>query len=299
MRYVAALVLTLSCAPTLLAQNEDALRQYFEGRTVVVRIEMPASSKGVDIHPESPQPLDAKELGERLGYYGVVLRPGDQAPVTRIKVKDDLIEVQLAGGGWGTFGDSAGGTYIPPVTKSNREKDLEKQVKSETDPERRRQLQRELDDIRRDREREEARSKVLQDIADKDKREREHDLAMGKGSRFNLRFANRVPPATLTPQGVMRALDEYVDFPWVESRRPRPEADRRDSGARGRDDDPGSLRKGLTRGEVDRILGKPVSATEHPEGTLKVSTVVYTRGDDRIETVFADGVLVKYTISSK
>jgi hypothetical protein len=50
---------------------------------------------------------------------------------------------------------------------------------------------------------------------------------------------------------------------------------------------------------VDRMLGKPVSATDHPEGTLKVSTVIYTRGDDRIETVFADGVLVKYTISSK
>ncbi len=300
MRYAAAVALTLSCAPTLLAQNEDALRHYFEGRTVVVRIDMPASAKGVDVRPEDPQPVDMQEHGQRLGYYGVVLRPGDQVPVTRVKVKDDLIELQLGGGGWGTFGDSAGGTSIPPVTKSNREKDLEKLVKSETDPDRRRQYQRELDDVRRDREREQARTQVLQDIADKDKREREHDLAMGKGSRFNVRYANkRIPPGALTPEGVMRALDDYVDFPWVESRRPRPEADHKNADARPRDDDSGSLRKGLTRSEVDRMLGKPVSATEHPEGTLKVSTVVYTRGDDRIETVFADGVLVKYTISSK
>jgi hypothetical protein len=216
--------------------------------------------------------------------------------VTKVKVKDDLIEFQLGGGGWGTFGDSAGGTYIPPVTKSNREKDLEKEVKNETDRDRKRELERELDDVRRDREREEARTRVLQEIADKEKREREHDLAMGKGSRFNVRFEKKVPPSALTPEGVMRALGEYVDFPWAESRHPRHDADRRGSSSHDRDDDPGALRKGLTRGEVDKILGRPVSVNEHSEGTLKVSTVVY---DDRVETVFADGVLVRYTISSK
>ena len=299
MRYTTAVMLTLSCAPTLLAQSEDALRQYFEGRKVVVQIDMPASAKGVDVRPGTPQPLDMSEHSSRLGYYGVVLRPGDEVAVTRIKVKDDLIEVQLGGGGWGTFGDSAGGTYIPPVTKSNREKDLEKQVKSETDRDRKRELERELDDVRRDREREEASTRVLQDIADKDKREREHGLAMGKGSRFNVRFEKKVPPSALTPEGVMRALAEYVDFPCVESRHPRHDADRRDDSSRGRDDDPGTLRKGLTRSEVDKILGKPVSANEHAEGTLKVTTVVYTRGEDRVEAVFADGVLVKYTLSSK
>jgi hypothetical protein len=298
MRHATATILALSCASTLHAQSEDALRQYFEGRTVVVRIDMPASAKGVDIRSGSPQPLDASEQSSRLGYYGVVLRPGDEVQVTKIKVKDDVIEFQLGGGGWGTFGDSAGGTTIPPVTKSNREKDLERQVKSETDRDRKRQLERELDDVRRDREREEARTRVLQDIADKEKQEREHGLAMHKGSRFNLRFEKKVPASALTPEGVMRALGDFVDFPWVESRRPRHDADRRDDRPR-TDDDAGSLRKGLSRGEVDKILGKPVSVDEHAEGKLKVATIVYTRGDDRVETVFADGVLVRYTISSK
>jgi len=292
MRPAAAAILALSCASTLHAQSEDALRQYFEGRTVVVQIDMPASAKGVDIRAERQPPLDASEHGSRLNYFGVVLRPGDEVQVTKVKVKDDVIEIQLGGGGWGTFGDSAGGTTIPPVTKSNREKDLEKQVKSETDRDRKRDLQRELDDIRRDREREEARTRVLQELADKEKREREHDLAMHKGSRFNLRFEKKVPASALTPEGVMRVLADYVDFPWAQSHRPRREPARPV-------DDAGSLHKGQSREDVDRILGKPVSVDERTEGKLKIATLVYTRGDDRVEAVFADGVLVKYTISSK
>ena len=293
MRPAVAAILALSCASTLHAQSEDVLREYFEGRTVVVQIDMPASAKGVDLRAERQQPLDASEQSARLDYFGVVLRPGDEAQVTKVKVKDDVIEFQLGGGGWGTFGDSAGGTTIPAVTKSNREKDLEKQVKSETDHDRKRDLQRQLDDVRRDREREEARTRVLQEIADKEKREREHDLAMHKGSRFNLRFEKKVPASALTPEGGMRVLADYVDFPWAQqARRPRRDADRHD-------DDAGSLRKGQSREDVDRILGKPVRVDEHMEGQLKVATVIYTRGGDRVETVFADGVLVKYTISSK
>jgi hypothetical protein len=292
MRTAVAAILTLSCASTLHAQSEDALREYFEGRTVVVQIDMPASAKGVDLRAERQQPLDASEHSSRLDTFGVVLRPGDEVQVTKVKVKDDVIEFQLGGGGWGTFGDSAGGTTIPPVTKSNREKDLEKQVKSETDRDRKRDLERQLDDVRRDREREEARTRVLQEIADKEKREREHELAMHKGSRFNLRFEKKVPASALTPDGVMRVLADYVDFPWTESHRPRRDAARRD-------DDAGSLHKGQSREDVDRILGKPVKVDEHMEGQLKVATVIYSRGDDRVETVFADGILVRYTISSK
>lgn len=301
----AAVTLTLLGALPASAQNEAALRQYFEGRTVVMRIDMPASQKGVDLHPDSPQPFNPGEHSSRLAYFGVSLRPGDEVPVTKIKVKDDLIEFQLGGGGWGTWGDSAGGTYIPPVTKSNREKDLEREIKRENDPDRRRRLQRELDDLRREREREEARNRVVQEIADREKREREHDLAMQKGSRFNLRFENKVPLSAQTPEALMRVLGEFLEFPWAEPRRARRDADRREdrreerAREREREDDPGQLRKGLTRAEVEKILGKPVSVDEKLEGKLKVTTLVFTQGDDRIDAVLVDGVLVRYTISSK
>lgn len=308
---VATIALLTSSAIPVQAENnnEAALRQYFEGRTVVVRIDMPASQKGVDIRPDSPQPFNPGEHSSRLGYFGVSLRPGDEVPVTKIKVKDDIIEFQLGGGGWGTWGDSAGGTYIPPVTKSNREKDLEREIKRETDSDRRRRLERELDDLRRDREREEARNRVVQEIADREKRERERDLALQKGSRFNIRFENKVPLSAQTPEAVMRVLGEFVEFPWAEPRRPRRDADRREDRrdersareerARERDDDPGQLRKGLTRAEVEKILGKPVSVDEKLEGKLKVTTLVFAQGDDRIDAVLVDGVLVRYTISSK
>lgn len=309
MRCAAVATITVFCAMPVQAENnnEAALRQYFEGRTVVVRIDMPASQKGVDIRPDSPQPFNPAEHSSRLGYFGVSLRPGDEVPVTKIKVKDDNIEFQLGGGGWGTWGDTAGGTYIPPVTKSNREKDLEREIKRETDSDRRRRLQRELDDLRRDREREEARNRVVQEIADREKREREKDLALQKGSRFNIRFENKVPLSAQSPEAVMRALAEFVEFPWTEPRRPRRDADRREERPareerardRDRDEEPGQLRKGLTRAEVERILGKPVTVDEKLEGKLKVTTLVFAQGEDRIDAVLVDGVLVRYTISSK
>ena len=68
--------------------------------------------------------------------------------VTLVKVKKDLIEFQLAGGGFGTFGDDTSTSVsIPDARKTEREKDLEKRIDDESDRNRRRSLQRELDNL--------------------------------------------------------------------------------------------------------------------------------------------------------
>jgi hypothetical protein len=62
---------------------------------------------------------------------------------------------------------------------------------------------------------------------------------------------------------------------------------------------PGSLRKGLSLGEVEAMLGKAERATDRLEGTLKVTTATFTRDDQRIEAEFVEGVLIRYSISSR
>ncbi|HEV8253779.1 MAG TPA: hypothetical protein VGQ78_03420 [Vicinamibacteria bacterium] len=286
---VTAALIVLAAAPGS-AQSESALRQRFEGRTVVVRIDMPATAQGVDVEPGGEQPLDTGSYGYRLKSYGVAIRAGESVTVTRVKVKDKLIEFQLGGGGFGTFGDSSGSSvYIPSASKSAREKELERQVRDEKDAQRKKELQRELNDVRREREREDSRNKAVEQAAEAVKKDADRRRALEMGSRFNLRYRSGVPAAALTPDGLMRALAEYVDFSG------RTAAAAEDERPAGR----GPLRKGLTWDEVEDLLGSPETTSDHTEGSLKTKTAVFLRGDDRIEALFVEGVLVKYTISSK
>ena len=46
------------------------MRATFEGQRVTVRIDMPGTSDGVDIHGDARHALDYKEYGDRLKRYG-------------------------------------------------------------------------------------------------------------------------------------------------------------------------------------------------------------------------------------
>src|SRR5205823_8616118 len=130
-----------------LAQSEAELKDFFEGKSVRVKIDMPATQMGIDVWPDARRPMDFNEYSQRLKSNGVSVRNGDSVMITKVRIKDKLIEFQLAGGGYGTFGDdTSGSVYTPSAPKTQREKDLEKWVRDETDPARKRRLQRELDD---------------------------------------------------------------------------------------------------------------------------------------------------------
>ena len=145
----ATTALLLILGAPLAAQDEDALRSVLEGQRVTLRIDMPGTSDGVDIRPDSRRPMDVGRYRNDLGKYGVAIRAGDRVVVTLVKVKSDHIEFQLGGGGFGTFwDDTSTSVYIPLVEKSEREKRLEREVREEDDRRRRRELQRELDDLR-------------------------------------------------------------------------------------------------------------------------------------------------------
>src|SRR5205823_2517203 len=79
-------------------------------------------------------PIDFPKHATRLKRTGTALRRGDEVLVTKVKVKKDLIEFQLAGGGYGTFGDDDNpNVFVPAASKTEREKNLEKDLEKTTD----------------------------------------------------------------------------------------------------------------------------------------------------------------------
>jgi hypothetical protein len=285
----ACAAVTLALAAPAAAQTEDALRSAFEGKRVTLRIDMPGTSDGLDVHGDARQALDYKEYGDRLKRYGIALRAGDSVTVTLVKMKKDLIEVQLAGGGFGTFGDDTSTSVsIPDARKTEREKNLEKRIDDDNDRDHRRTLQRELDDLRDRRERENRRIAAERERQSEAKRVRIAQQRLRGGSRFNLRYDDRVPEG-IRPQDVAAALGEFMDFGGGAGTEP----------ALPPTGDITALRKGMTRAEAERAFGRPTEASKSIEGTLLLTAVVFDVGDQRITADFVEDVLVRYTVSSK
>ena len=210
-------------------------------------------------------------------------------------MKKDLIEFQLGGGGFGTFkDDSSSSVSMPSVEKSKREKDLEKRVRDETDSGRKRELREQLDDLR---DRRSARTGASKSNGLRRRSARRKGLP-GNGCRA-------VPASTCgtrsrsggdSPEELMAALADYVDFSAagletrtdisVPAAQPRPSA--------------GSMpRKGMTRAEAEREFGTPIEVSDHREGALTMTTLVFVRDEQRIATDFVEDVLVRYLITSR
>jgi hypothetical protein len=101
----------------------------------------------------------------------------------------------------------------------------------------------------------------------------------------------------------MRALAEYVEFPFATDRRPSSLSPREPLAAspepRSGMAATGTIRKGMTLAEVEQSLGRPERTTDRMEGALKVITATYSRDDQRITAEFVEGVLIKYSIASR
>ncbi|HEV8358606.1 MAG TPA: hypothetical protein VGQ17_17770 [Gemmatimonadales bacterium] len=290
MRTTIAVLALIAAARPAVAQSEDQLRAYFEGKTVRLKLDLPGSSEGVDVYPGTAQPIDFPRHAARLKRFGTAYRRGEEVMVTKVKLKSDHIEFQVGGGGYGTFGDDASPHVSVPVTpKSERERNLERDLQKTTDPAQRRTIREELDGLRTRRERENARNAARAAEAEQAKVANIRQRRIEGGSRFNLQYRSAVPDDALTPEGVMLALSEYVDFSPL-SPLPTERPDRAGG--------PADLRKGLSVEEVDAILGRPETITHRKEGTLTVSTSTYRTRDRRVSAEFVEGVLFRFTITS-
>jgi hypothetical protein len=287
----------------LYAQSEAALREYFEGRTVQVKLAMPGAEDGVDIYPGTSKPLDYPRHASRLKQYGTAIKPGTDALVTKVKVKSNLIEFQLDGGGYGTMGDETSSSVsVPSTPKSKREQNLEGELKRTSDPARRRAIKEELDDLKGDREREDARNRAEVADAQEARKANIRQRRLEGGSRFNLRYRDGVPASALTPESVKQALAAYLDFPEAAAAAesaPQPFGPGTSGAAAGPAAGSGLPAKGMLQDDVDQMLGTPEKSADRPEGKLKVTTRIYSTKAGRVSAEFVEGVLIRYTVTSQ
>ncbi len=296
LRFMAAgaLLIFLMTLVPLRAQDESALRRYFEGKMVSVKLGMPATQQGVDVFPNRPQSVDFAEYGQRLKENGTAIQFGEKTIITRVKLKTKHIEFHLGGGGYGTFGDDTEHVYTPYVEKTKREKNLEKEIKGVTDAAKKKSMQEELDEMKKERHREEERLRLMAQQAQAQKSEAIAQKKLQAGSRFNIRYDFNLTARDITPPSVMDALAEYLDFlpeyfdaAEPEFSQPAPASDAN------------TLRKGLLWEEVAAMMGVPSSLSERMEGTLKVLSCTFLKDDQKVETEFVEGVLIRYTIASR
>ena len=287
---LALLTLSLSVQPAR-AQSEERIRAFFEGQSVRLKIEMPGTSEGVDVYPGLTPPIDFPKHASRLKRYGTAIRRGEEVLITKIRLKRDLIEFQLGGGGYGTFGDDTSPhVSAETATKTEREKNLERDIPKTTDPVQLRKLREELDALKKARQRADARNRAEAAQAQQIKEANIRQRRLEGGSRFNLRYKPEVPPDAVNPEAMMQALAAYVDFSLISAAGAEPAI----PGGSG----DGELRKGLTVAEVDAMLGRPDAISDRKEGTLTVSTSTYRSRDRRITAEFVEGVLIRFTITS-
>ena len=286
------------------AQTEAQLRQAFEGQYVFVRMEMPASHRGVDLNPAREPAVDFTTYSARLREYGVALREGDRVMVTAVRVKKKNIEFHLGGGGYGVWGDDSGSVYVPSAEKSRREKDLEKRIKDERDPERRRRMKRELDDLKDDRHREDRDREAEKRYLEEQKKSEIANKRLDAGSRVNVWLPEeRLAAGAPTPAELRRMLAPVIDFggdgpgPLLTSN--SRDDDRRAPSMPSSSGSVDDLRRGLSTDEVHDLLGKPARSKAGKQGDLATLTEWYERGDRITEVTYAAGVVIKFATSSK
>ena len=299
-----ALVLALATVATRAdAQSESALRAALEGRALITKIDMPATAKGVDVFPREPAPVDWREVANRLKDNGTALKPGQQSMITKVVVKRDHIEVQLGGGGYGTFGDNTGSAVsYSDQGESVRERQLRDSIKTAGgDPKRR--MQAELDNLRSRREHENTLNRA---VAAQANEAREANLRIKRaeaGSRFNIWYKNGVGEAELTPNAVMAVLAQYAEVldgsraangpgraPSVGAPLPQPPASYNTNPML-------AVRKGMSVPEVEALFGPASTANERKEGTLTVVTRNYQYDGKKVIASFVNGVLIDYVIA--
>ena len=293
--------LPLAHLPVGRAQSEAALKEYFEGRTVTLKIAMPGTEDGVDVYPDSPKPLDFPRHADRLKDFGTALRAGDKALVTKLKVKSKLIEFQLDGGGYGTMGDeTSSNVSVANAPKTKREQNLEAELKREKDAVRRRQLKEELDELKARREREDSRNRASVAEAEESKKANIRQRRLEGGSRFNVRYREGVPASAITPQAIKDALAAYVDFGDTASGAAPLTPAMPVAGAvpAGKPGPAGLPTKGMLQSEVDDLLGPPQRTSDRMEGRLKVTTRVYSTKAGQVTGEFVEGVLIRYSMTS-
>lgn len=279
--------------------EETALRERFEGSYVTVKLDMPGTSDGVDVRPSRKPDIDIRKLGARIKNCGVAIRRGDEVMVTKVKVTRNLIEFQLAGGGYGTFSDILANSDTQPeyLGESRLERDLKRQLDATSDPAERARIQLRIDKAKEDRKAANAANQSASLSAKQQGKANEKEMRKSGGSRFNIRGDGALPAEARTVDGLMAILANHVDF-GSESGAPAMGAGASEAAVPA-DAERGSLSKGMTREQVEALLGPAEEVSASTDGGTRLVKAKYRRKGEVIDAVFAEGVLIRYSVSSE
>ena len=294
---IAIVAVVLSCLSLAAQRDPVSIQKYFVGKEVVLKIDMPGTQQGVDLRYNKDTPMNWKEYANRLKRNGVAIPKGATARVTDVVVKDDRIEFQLDGGGFGTFLDDSSTTVAAKnVEKSDYEKQLERQIADMTDGDKKRSLQRDLDRERSRRQRQEADNRAAAQVASQLKAQQVADKRLQGGSRFNLRWSGSIPPDQKTPEAVMKLLAEYVSF---DSQAPAVANSPQNVPTDAAVSPTAQLKRGMKMEEVTNLFGpgKQLSQSVSPDG-LRTEIVLYLVADRSVQVTYVEGLVVRFSISS-
>ncbi len=135
--YLVAVLVAL-CVSTVVAQDEGEklIRKALEGRQILVKMDMPAVETGIPmVFDDTNITFDEANYKKLLKEYGVGTPKGTKARITGVRVSSRGIELDLDGGGSPQRDWLVGGVTLTapvPLNKSDREMDLEQQLRAET-----------------------------------------------------------------------------------------------------------------------------------------------------------------------
>jgi hypothetical protein len=287
------------------AQDRGGLESYFTGKEVTVKLDLPGSQRGVDVNVDKAPPLNWNDYGKRVKEYGVAIPKGSTSRVTAFVLKKDRIEFQLDGGGFGTFGDDSSTTVASKrIEKSNYEKQLEADIANTDDEDRRRRLQKDLDRERDRRERQQAANDRAAQVASQMKSAQVADHRQGGGSRINLRWPGHIPEGELTPDAVIHVLSEYVDFGATTggvaaTATPGPMNTAPAVAGDGNAPATARLHNGMNQGDVNALFGGGRLVSHSTANGMQTEDVQYLTDDRQVVVTFVNGIVVRYSISSR
>lgn len=289
----------------VIASTPAFAQRGLEGTTVTVKMDMPASQTGVDVYPDDRSPIDFHKVADRLKQYGVGVHNGESIMITKVVPKKDHIEVQLGGGGYGTFGDvfAAAANSAPTVPyefKSQHEKDLEAESKYGSNYWDRRSAREDLDHEKRERNRDNAQAAMINAQSRAINQANEARARSQDGSRFNIRYRGSLPGDAASADSIREALAQVVDFGDGGSYGRGYDAPQRSMRPSGGSGAGGALHKGLTISQVEQTLGPASKVDSRAEGGLETMVRQYNTDDgQRVTAQFVGGVLVDYQIAPR
>ena len=74
-----AIALLILPGSRLDAQGEAQLKAFFEGKTVAVKLDLPANEDGVDVYPGRTPAVDFSRYAKRLKQHGTAVKSGSRS----------------------------------------------------------------------------------------------------------------------------------------------------------------------------------------------------------------------------